>query len=135
MANSKFIGRVVSLQTDVNTSLTELYKTIIKYSNIPINDQLLSSFEYTLAPPKSLNTVNLIEMMSNADAMAQNLVRTMIGDSANDDSAAQLKDIFYKKVIKEYLPMVEWNRIESLLDESKIELSGKAFDDKSNNEM
>ena len=123
MANSKFIGRIVSLQSDFNTPITEMYKMIMKHSNISIPPDLINSFEYKLNQPKSLNTTNLAEMISNADAVAQTSVRTIIGEGSNDEDTAVLKDILYKKLMRDFLPMIDWGRIDELYEESNIELA------------
>ena len=123
MANSKFIGRIVSLQSDFNTPITEMYKMIMKHSNISIPPDLINSFEYKLNQPKSLNTTNLAEMISNADAVAQTSVRTIIGEGSNDEDTVVLKDILYKKLMRDFLPMIDWGRIDELYEESNIELA------------
>ena len=61
-------------------------------------------------------------MISNADAVSQTAVRTIIGEAANDEDTTALKDILYKKLMKDFLPMIDWGRIDELYKESSIEL-------------
>lgn len=123
MANAKFVGRVISYQHDFNAGLTELYKKLMRYcTNIP--EESISSFKFTLASPKSLNNMNLTDLITNADSVAAFVIKTVTGEQADqteDDN--KLKDILFNKIVREYLPMIQWNKMDEYYEESKLELA------------
>lgn len=123
MANSKFVGHVVSHQQDINMSVTELYKKIMaSCTNIPL--EVINSFKFTLSAPKSLNNMNLADLISNADQVASHIIKTLTGELADQtDDDNQLKDLMYGKIMREYLPMIQWSKMEQILSESQLELA------------
>ena len=123
MANSKFVGRVVSLQLDFNYPLTDLYRMIMKFSNIGIPDDIIDQFTYTLNPPKTLNTMNLADMIANADQLVAAAIKAKTGENADQtDDANKIKDIMYNSLFREYLPMINWNLVDEIYDNARIEL-------------
>ena len=122
MANAKFIGRVVNYQIDFNRANTELYKKLMRYY-LNLDENLVENFEYTFASPKSLNNVNLSDLMSNAEQTANFVVKALVGENRNpseEDNA--LKDILFKKVSRELLPMIQWSKMDELYMKSKEDL-------------
>lgn len=124
MANSKFVGRVVSLQLDFNPALTDLYKKIMRFSNISIPDEAIEGFIYTLNPPKTLNTMNMTDMIGNADQVVMNAIKAKTGENADQtDDNNKIKDIMYNTLIREYLPMINWSMVDEAYENAKIELT------------
>lgn len=127
MANSKFLGRVVSYQIDFNSPITELYTKVAKYST-PIPEEIMKYFEYSLTPPKSLNNLNTADMLSNAEQIVTYMVKALTGDNATpseDDN--KVKDILFNKVSRELLPMLPWDTADKLLEQTKVELEENRF--------
>ena len=142
MANSKFVGRVVSLQLDFNDPLTELYKLIMRFSNIGIPDDKIENFIYTLNPPKSLTTMNLADMIANAEQLVNAAIKAKTGENADQtDDANKIKDIMYNALFREYLPMINWNLVDEIYNDAVITLAeltekkkaNKGDDDSSSN--
>ncbi len=132
MANAKYIGRVVNLQIDFNYGNTDLYKKLMKY-HTTIDQSLIDSFEYAFTPPKSLNNVNMSDLISNAEMTSNFILKSLIGENANPSEEDNiLKDILFRKVSKELLPMIQWSRMDDLFTESKEELSKKLAERKAN---
>lgn len=121
MANAKFVGRVVSLQLDLNPQITEFYKKLIKFSGVQVVDDYVDRFMYVLNPPKTLNNNNVADMFGSADNLASAIVKAVAGESDNSDETAAIKDVLYQKLIREYMPMLDWDAIFKYLEESKIE--------------
>lgn len=133
MANAKFLGRVVSYQLDFNPKVTELYKKILSFTtNIP--KETIEEFEFTLSTPKALNTMNMTDLITNADQVIMFMIKSMTGENSTpSDDDNKLKDLLYKKFAKELLPMLPWTTAEKLFEEAQIELKkGKYYKD--NNE-
>jgi hypothetical protein len=122
MANAKFLGRVVNFQMDFNPAITEMYKKIIKFTT-DISEETVEEFEFTLATPKTLDTTNMADLIGNADQVVTSMIKTMTGEnsSPNDDDNL-VKDILYKKLFKELLPMLPWHTADKLLEETRVEL-------------
>lgn len=124
MANSKFVGRVVSLQTDLNDPLTEMYKKIMIFSNIGIPENIIEGFTYTLNPPKTLNTMNIADMVGNADQLIAAAIKAKTGENAEQtDDDNKIKDFMYNTLMREYLPMVNWATVDAAYEAAKIALA------------
>lgn len=125
MANSKFIGRVISYQLDLNKSITELYKKLIKYSSLEIPAEILDGFEYTFNPPRSLNNINLSDMIGNIDSVINAIIKSFTGEYANqdDNDINMLKDEMYKKLLRQYVPAVDWNMVDEVYKDAKLEVT------------
>jgi hypothetical protein len=122
MANAKFLGRVVSYQLDFNPKITELYKKILSFTT-DIPKETIEEFEFTLSTPKALNTMNMTDLITNADQVIMFMIKAMTGENSTPtDDDNKLKDILYKKFAKELLPMLPWTSAEKLYEEAQIEL-------------
>lgn len=122
MANAKFLGRVVSYQLDFNPKITELYKKILSFTT-DIPKEIINDFEFTLSTPKALNTMNMTDLITNADQVIMFMIKAMTGENSSpSDDDNKLKDILYKKFAKELLPMLPWSSAETLYDEALLEL-------------
>ena len=135
MANAKFVGRVVNHQMDFNGSITEFYKKIIKYST-DIPEEMVETFEFSLAPPKSLNNMNMSDLVSNADSTLNFMVKAYMGENANmTDDMNIMKDLLYRNLAKEVLPMIPWNAADRIYEEAKIELEKIRAENKENDDQ
>ena len=133
MANSKFIGRVISYQLDLNGPTTELYKMIIKYSNTSIPEEIIEQFEFIFNPPKTLNTMNLSDILNNTDQLVSYMIKIMTGENADQtQDSNKIKDKVYKILAKNYLPMLDWAAAEEAIKDAKIEIAKENIETKVN---
>ena len=133
MANSKFVGRVISLQLDFNPSLTELYQKILRYSNISIPEELIDKFEFIFNPPKTLNTMNLSDVLNNTDQVISYMIKIITGENADQtQDSNRLKDKVYKNLAKTHLPMLDWAGAEEAIKDAKIEISKEDLENAAN---
>lgn len=122
MANAKFLSRVVNYQMDFNPAITEMYKKIILFST-DITPEIVDEFEFALSTPKTLDTTNMADLISNADQVISFMIKTLTGENASPtDDDNMFKDIMYKKFSKELLPMLPWLQADKLMEDGKIEL-------------
>lgn len=124
MANSKFLARVISLQIDLNEPTTQLYKLLIKHSNISISEEAIDSFEFKFNTPKTLNTNNLGDLINNTDVVVNAAIKASTGESAdqsNDDN--RLKDRLYNRLFRKMLPMIDWTMVDEEYRNAKLELA------------
>lgn len=136
MANSKFVGRVISFQLDMNGPTTELYKKIIKFSNTSIPDEIIESFEFAFNPPKTLNTMNLADVLNNTDQLVSYMIKIVTGENADQTQESnKIKDKVYKSLAKKYLPMLDWADAEEAIRDAKIEIAKEIAADKTKPNM
>lgn len=118
MANSKFVGRVVNLQLDFNSSITELYKKLLRYTT-DLEGHIIDKFKYTLNQPRDLNINNMADRINNVDNVIKVMLDATFGvESDQSDERKMLRDELYKELIKKELPSLPW----SLLTEQYSDL-------------
>lgn len=129
MANSKFLGRVGSVQLDFNVATTEMYKKIMRFSGMALTDEMLTAFEYVLNPPKSLNNMNMTDLVNNAEQTIMYMIKSVTGensDQTEDDN--RIKDILFDKLSREMLPMLPWGVADQLRKDAKLEVVKKSIE-------
>jgi hypothetical protein len=130
MANAKFVGRVVNDQIDFNGSCTEWYKKVMNFS-LDIPKEIIEGFEFTLNPPKSLNNMNLSDMISNSDQLISFMIKAKTGENSSpSDDDNKLKDLSYELLAREQLPMLPWNRLDEIIEDCKLKLEKITGDNK-----
>lgn len=134
MANTKFVGRVISYQMDMNGPTTELYKLILKYSNCSIPNDLIERFEFIFNPPKSINTTNMSDILNTTDQVISYMIKIMTGENADQtQDSNEIKDKVYKQLAKQYLPMLDWSAAEDAVKNALIELKQEKTKDNDKN--
>ncbi len=121
LANTRYQGRVVSNQFDFNSSITEFYKKIMKYStNIP--DEVIDLFIFAFATPKYSNgniTSELIGSFSSYSEFTVSLLFT--DDEINQPENMETIRLFKLKLAREKLPAMGIERCLELKKEAQIE--------------
>ena len=126
MANSKFVGRVTSLQIDINTGATDFYKLILKHSSTTIPDDVIEKLIFKFNPPRSLNTMNMIDLVNNADQVVQAMIKAVTGENSDPgEDGNKIKDFMYLNLMKEMLPMLDWDSADRAYESAKISLAKK----------
>jgi hypothetical protein len=134
MANAKFTGRVVNYQLDFNNSITELYKKLLRYST-EVPDNFIQEFEFVLAAPKSLNNMNMADLISNTDNTLAFMIKAITGENADPgEDGNKLKDMLYRKLSREMLPMIPWATADKIYEEAKVELVKEKIETKNTDE-
>ena len=131
LANNRFTGRVVSFQLDYNVQITELYKTIMRYSTT-IPENIIESFSFNFIQPKSGNANITGELINNHNAFQEWAVNLFFGQDNQDETMMTRINDFKKKVAKEFLPMLDFAKLEEIYDE--VKLNGVSDDLKSDSE-
>lgn len=137
MANSKYLARCVIYQQSFNEGITEMYKKILKYKGI-FTDEELSSFEFKLVLPETLNSLNFTDLTNNIDQLASFIVKTITGEQASQEEEDNvIKDKLYTQVVRNYMKMIDWDLIDRLYESSILEAKSdieKAKDAKNSGE-
>ena len=119
--NTKFNGRVVNYQLDFNSSITELYKKIMRGAT-NISENIIENFVFILQPPKS----TLINTKSEIIGQFSTLVDFLVGLKYEDPSASMNAEALNKEIrefkqlfAEEQLPMIDMEKIDDLVKQAK----------------
>lgn len=119
LANTRFQGRVVSFQLDYNDQITELYKVIMRHSTT-IPENIIDSFSFNFIKPTSSNSTITGELINNHNSFQEWIVGLFFEQSDDDPNAAKINK-FKRKVAEEYLPMIDFNRLNEIYKEVVLE--------------
>lgn len=119
--HSSFIAAIVDYQIDFNNSITGLYRRILKYSTT-LPAHVIENMEFTFQPPKSQATSTKSEVITNFNALCEFVVGLYYGQNEDQDPkvAAQIKR-FRINFAKEQLPMLNFEKIEEIVNQSNID--------------
>lgn len=121
MANTRFMGRIVSYQMDFNATITEMYKKLMAWStNIDSTD--IETFEFSFAQSKAGNNQIRSDLVQNFDAFATWCAGMMVG-TANVDNPENTDTVnaFKFNLAKEYLPMINFDQIKELYKKASVD--------------
>jgi hypothetical protein len=119
--NSKFNGRVVNYQLDLNPCITNMYKMIMRNSS-ELPDNVIDGFNFILDPPKTVNVNTKAELLNNFQTNAEFLTQLFYEDpSQSMDPNLQLKiREFRKLLVKDMLPMFNLEELEEMVKEANL---------------
>lgn len=133
LANTKFVSRVVDLQMDFNDSLSRFYAMLLMYS-ADVPEETASRFKYTLTPPKNATNSVKSDMIQAVQSLSDYLVNVFFGENASGDPAKQgLVSEFKKLLMRENLPIVDLDKIQSLVEEAELNAKVRDLDPRNNN--
>lgn len=135
MANGRFIRLIVSYQLDFEEPLTKfmqiLCKNDIDYSNNTDGSYNIDSINVSLPSPTTLNLTNSIDLYASVNQMVENIIHTMFGDDQNDPALIRT---VRKKLVRNYMPNIDWEYIEKLIEQAAIESATENYRPKKNEE-
>lgn len=120
VANTKFNGRVVNYQLDFNVGIGELYRKILKYStNIP--EDVIDSIDVSLIQPKGGQNNIKSEAVGNITTIIDFITKLYFGESSSEEGDEIVIRKFSIRLAKLYLPMLNFEEIETELQKAKID--------------
>lgn len=120
MANAKHLSRCVSYQSDLNKSITEMYKSLLLFST-DMDVDLIESMEFKFSVPSGLNSMNYADLINNVDQIASYIIKVRTGENTDQTEADNAtKDILYEKIARKYLPL-DWELIDSMYEDARVE--------------
>ena len=117
--NTKFNGRVVNYQLDFNSSITEWYKKIMKWST-QIPDNLIENFTFTLQPPKTTSSNAKVESIQSYNSYAEFVIGLLYGEQNQEDLDQNEIMEFKKLLADDQLPMINLPRLIELKEQAKL---------------
>ena len=98
MLNSKFVSRMVSMQTELEIPCTELYRKLLSFGEYGIDEVDIDNIYFEWSRPKALNSQNIVDIISSSDSIAEFITKMYSGDNDQDDP--RIKDRIYRYVVK-----------------------------------
>lgn len=133
MANSKYTGRVISLQNDFNVSITEFYRKLAKFST-DLDESIIDSMEFVFVAPKTINTQNMNDLAQGTDQVVQYMIATYMGQNADvGEDGNKLKDRLTRKLSKMMLPTLPWDDLKDMAEEVYAEIQKEKLEAKNKN--
>lgn len=115
-ANTKFNGRVINYQLDLNPQITELYRALARWStNIP--EEAINELTVILPAPKNASNNITQEMINNFTSTADFLVQLYYGDG--DPNTEIASKMFRKDLAKRKLTIINWDEVEEIFNETQ----------------
>ena len=110
-ANIKFAGTISELQSDIEESITELYKRCIlaEEEDESVVNVIERDFSISLPRPKVLTNTNTNEYLSSVEQTAQTMANILYGQMDDNDETKRLKELFIKSYCIANTPFIDWN--------------------------
>ena len=125
LANTRYQGRIVNYQLDFNRPLTELYRRLMRGST-NIDEQVINSCEYKLNPPKASSVQVTTDILQNYSSYQEWLSNMFLGsDYSNDPDKVMIANEFAKKVARDTLGMIDFDKMNEFLQDATLEVKSK----------
>ena len=123
LGNSRYQARVVSHQLGFNSYISEWYRRIMRYTLPSIPEHVIDALEFVFAPPKysKINTTN--DLLNNFNGVADFIINTVIPSNItnNDEESSEYISAFRRRLAKDFLPMLDWDKYREMLEEAARE--------------
>ena len=118
MQHSKYMGRVITYQTEIERTVTEWYKSILTFEG-NMDTSIINSFKFYFVRPKALNTQNMNDLISNAEAIGDFITKMMV-----DENDAETTASYKRRLIKKILlaGVFNWSDMDDLLKTTILEM-------------
>lgn len=123
--NIHVAGRVASLQSDLEGPTTELYRALIRDSDLDetMKNQIANSMNFKLPRPRILANQNNSEALGTAYSNAQTVANILLGEDASEPEDMKLKSKLIEKITKRETPFIQWNDMDELVNDAKREIA------------
>ena len=130
--NTKFNGRVVNYQLDFNSSITDWYKKIMRWST-QIPESLIDNFTFILQPPKTVTSSAKAEAIASYTTFEEFVIQRLYGDISDGSVPAKEIETFKQLLADEQLPMLNIQNLKKIQERAKIEGLEKILRPSANN--
>lgn len=118
-AHSKFNGRVINYQLDLNPSITEFYRAVLRWST-NIDESVINEISVILPAPKTnVNTITQ-DMISTFTQESDFLVQLYYGESIDPNDEKEVI-AFKRKLARKRLPVINFDEIDKMFEENRKE--------------
>ena len=129
MQHTKYLSRIISLQTEIETCVTDWYKKLMTFDS-DINDDLIEHFKFIFSRPKSLNAQDMSELISNAQSLTEFISGILVGDEDQKLNSAIRKELIQNFFLRgvfnwaEFDEMVKKVKLQLKVNESEANITG-----------
>lgn len=124
--NVRVAGRVASLQSDFEGPTTQLYRVLIKDSDIDdATKNLLGSLTFKLPRPRILANQNNSEALNTAYSNAQTITNIKLGDSDNTDEERLVRTKLIEMIARNETPFINWVEVDELEKQVRADIAAE----------
>ena len=132
MANARFLSTISSYKIDFANGITEFYKKLLKY-NTDLEDPIIQSFHFVFNSSKQqdLNITN--DMISNFNTLVDTVASMYFNPSelaGENDKPSPIMKHLRRELAKDYLPQLDFEELESVVDRVKLAAIDDRLEDK-----
>jgi hypothetical protein len=122
--NIRVAGRVASLQADFEEPTTQLYRALIRDSDLDdsLKTRAVNGLRFKLPRPRILANQNNSEALSTAYNNAQTIANIKLGENTQEEDDLNLKSKLTEKLVIRETPFIQWDEVEDMLNEARIEM-------------
>lgn len=121
--NSKFNARVINYQLDLNLSITELYKKLLRWST-NLDDSVIENFKFSFEPPRTSAITMKSDVINQFQAYADFLVQLMYDDPnvdiAHSEQIVKRQREFRKLLAQDQLTMINMDEINEIFKKAEL---------------
>nr|DAS58547.1 MAG TPA: Portal protein [Caudoviricetes sp.] len=133
MANTKFQGRVMSLQLDFNKSLTQFYQMLARFS-LDMDLNLVNKITYKLEPPKFNNNNITSDMIGAVTSIVDYICNLILGEQyVQDPGNTNVVKEFRQLVVEDYLPSINIGKLNEYKQKAILNSKKEEFNPTNNN--
>ena len=133
LSNTRFVSFISSCKIDFNRDITNLYKKIMRWET-DISPDIIASMKFVFRMQSAKTLSVTAEMISNFDAFFQLAYSTFLtkkeqqDKDGNEDMASDIVRNFKKQLIGKYLPQIDVEEIEELVNNARKETNTTKLD-------
>ena len=118
MQHTKYLSRIISLQTEIESSVTEWYKKLMTFDS-DIDPDVIAQFKFSFSRPKALNAQDMSELISNAQQLTEFIATVLVGEDDQQLNTAIKKDLIQNFFLR---GVFNWKEFEDMVDATKLKL-------------
>ena len=139
LANTRFVSYFSSIKIDMNPSITRLYRLIAKWEST-IDYEIIADMKFMFKMPnaKTLNITS--DKLSSFQNLKELVVKNFLTKKeqqdadGNDDESSNIVRNVTKQLLMKYMPEVDVDDIESIVNAARIEANKETLDQVSTSE-
>ena len=118
MQHTKYLSRIISLQTEIETCVTDWYQKLMKFDT-DIDPELIDQFKFSFARPKALNAQDMSELISNAQSLTEFISGILVGEDDQKLNSAVRKELIQNFFLR---GVFNWSEFEELVKNVKMNI-------------
>lgn len=123
MQHAKYMARIITLQTQLESPTTELYKKILTFEG-QLPPDAIAGFKMKFARPRVLGVQTMADLISAAESTAEFIAKTVADDPQDDNAVQSLKRTILREV--SLRGVFDWNQFKTLAKEEVLDRNLKS---------